>query len=126
MHQLLSLKTKLWIVVGLAALVSAAARWLELDTMKLGAVVGVVELLIIQLMLRSWRVLHWISWIPRPAWARADLSGEWHGSILSQWKESPTDPALPPIEATLSLRQNWQEVVFSLKTEKIRSRSIYG
>ncbi len=124
MHQLLSLKAKLWIVVGLAVLVSASARWMGLDTVSLGAVVGIVEFLVIQLMLRSWRTLHRLSWLPRPAWARADLSGEWCGPIQSQWKKHPDDAAFPPIAATLDVHQSWQEVVFVLKTEKMRSRSI--
>lgn len=124
MHQLLSLKTKIWVVVGLAALVSAAARWFGLGTLSLGAVVGVVELMIVQLLLHSWRWLHRATILPLPAWMRMDLSGEWRGSIQSQWKEHPDDAAMAPIEATLHLRQSWQEIVFILETANMRSRSL--
>ena len=97
MHQLLSLKMKIWIIVGLAALVSAGAQVAGFTTLSLGAVVGIIELILIQLLMRSWRAVTWAKWLPRPAWARVDLSGEWHGTIQSQWKKNPLDALLAPI-----------------------------
>ena len=56
-------------------------------------------------------------------WARVDLSGEWRGTIQSQWKHQQADVPIAPIPATLDLRQGWEEVVFQLSTESMRSRS---
>jgi hypothetical protein len=123
MQQLLPLKAKIWIVVGLAAVISSLARLAGLDPLSLGTVVGAVEFVTIHLLMRSWTVLRYVSALPLPAWARVDLSGEWQGVIHSQWKRHPDDPPLAPIPATLELHQGWQEIVFSLKTEKMRSRS---
>jgi hypothetical protein len=123
MHQLLSLRTKIWIVVGIAALVAGLARWTGLGALSMGAVVGVVEFVLLHVLMRSWEPLHRLSWLPLPAWAHVDLTGQWQGTIQSQWKKHPEDAALAPIPATLDLRQGWQEIVFSLKTGKMRSRS---
>jgi hypothetical protein len=54
---------------------------------------------------------------------RTDLSGEWEGEIHSLWKAAPDAPALLPIPVSVDLRQEWSEVVFSMKTDKMRSRS---
>ncbi|MGC9953450.1 MAG: hypothetical protein ABSD21_04125 [Rhizomicrobium sp.] len=123
MHQLVPLKIKLWLIVGLGVLVSAAAhKWAGQSIYSLGSVVGFVELVVIVLMLRSW---HWLRrvapYVPfLPAWMKVDLSGEWQGYIHSQWKKVPTDP---PIPVRLSLRQTWQDVVFIMDTDKMHSRS---
>ena len=41
MHQVLSLKTKIWIVVGLAALIAGVTSWLGLHPLAIGTLVGV-------------------------------------------------------------------------------------
>jgi hypothetical protein len=122
MHQLLSLRAKIWIVVGIAAIISLLARIAGLDPLPLGAVVGAVEFAIIHLLMRSWGALRLARVLPLPAWARVNLTGEWRGSIQSQWKSDPSGPSLAPISVTLSLHQGWQEIVFSFQTEKMRSR----
>jgi hypothetical protein len=126
MHQLVPLKVKLWLIVGLGVLVSAAAhKWFGQNIYALGTVVGVVEFVVILLMLLSWRWLKFVTpYLPfLPAWAKVDLSGQWRGTIQSQWKKSPDDPALPPIPARLNLHQSWEEVVFMFDTDKMHSRS---
>lgn len=123
MHQLLSLRMKIWIVVGIAALAASLARIAGLDPLSMGVVVGLVEFTILHVLMRSWGNIPRRSLLPIPAWARFDLTGQWTGTIQSQWKKQPDDAALPPIPATLDLRQGWQEVVFGLQTEKMRSRS---
>jgi hypothetical protein len=123
MHQLLSLKVKIWIIVGLAALVSAFARVADLGPLSMGIVVGTVEFVVIYLLAQSWPLVHMLPRLFRPGWAMIDLSGEWRGIIHSQWRAGPNDPLLDPIPATLDLRQGWNEVVFSLRTDKMRSRS---
>jgi hypothetical protein len=123
MHSLLPLKLKVWLIVGLAALVAAIARWIGLGVLSLGMVVGAVELLLIHLLMRSWGVLRSLAWLPLPAWARVDLSGEWRGTIQSQWSSDSGETPGSAIAATLDLRQGWQEVVFRLRTESMHSRS---
>jgi SMODS-associating 2TM, beta-strand rich effector domain len=126
MQQLVPLKIKLWLIVGLGVLVSAAAHaWAGQSIYSLGGVVGVVELVIIVLMLRSW---HWLKravpYVPfLPVWMKVDLTGERQGQIHSQWKKVPTDPPLPPIPVQLNLRQTWEDVVFIMDTDKMHSRS---
>lgn len=123
MHQLLALKLKIWIVVGLAAIAAALARLADLDPLSMGAVVGIVEFVVIQLLMRSWPLLQFMPRLLRPSWAKADLTGTWRGTIMSQWQAHPGDAPPAPIAATLDLRQGWAEVVFSLHTDKMRSRS---
>ena len=124
MQELLPLKAKIWLIVGLAALVASVSRWAGLGVLSLGVVVGVVEFVLIHLLMRSWGVLHVLAWLPLPAWGRTNLSGEWRGMIQSQWRQRPDDAAAAPIPAILNLRQGWQEVVFSLQTENMHSRSL--
>jgi hypothetical protein len=123
MHQLLPLKVKIWIIVGLAALTAAIASLADVGPLSLGAVVGGVEFAIVYLLARSWPVIRLFSWLPCPGWAKANLSGKWHGTIQSQWRANPGDSPLSPIPIMLDLRQGWNEVVFSFETDKMRSRS---
>jgi hypothetical protein len=122
MHQLLSLKFKIWIIVAIAALAAAIARLADLGPLSMGAVVGIVEFVVVYLLTRSWPLMHILSWLPRPGWAKANLSGEWTGTLQSQWRANPQDTPLAPIPVMLDLRQGWNEVVFSLRTDKMRSR----
>jgi SMODS-associating 2TM, beta-strand rich effector domain len=123
MHSLLPLKLKIWLIVGLAALVAAIARLIGLGVLSLGVVVGIVEFLLIHLLMRSWGALQSFNWLPLPAWARVDLSGAWRGTIQSQWRSESGETPASAIAATLDLRQGWQEVVFRLRTESMHSRS---
>jgi len=123
MHQLLSLKIKIWTIVGLAALISAFASLADLGPLSLGVVVAVVEFVFLYVLAHSWPLIQALPRFLRPSWAKANLTGEWRGTIQSQWRASPDDPLLPPISTTLVLRQGWPEVVFSLETDKMRSRS---
>ena len=122
MHQLLPLRMKIWVIVGIAAVVSATTRWLGFHALSLGSIVGIIEFMIIYLLFHSWSWLHHVSWC-LPAWMRVDLSGEWSGTIRSQYKERPDELDHPPISVRLHLRQSWQEIVFTLETDKMRSRS---
>jgi hypothetical protein len=123
MHQLLSLKVKIWTIVGLAALISAFASLADLGPLSLGAVVAIVEFVVLYALARSWPLVQALPRFLRPGWAKANLSGEWRGTITSQWRASPDDPPPPSIPVTMVLRQGWREVVFSLETDKMRSRS---
>lgn len=123
MHQLLSLKVKIWTIVGLAALISAFASLADLGPLSLGVVVAIVEFVFLYVLAHSWPLIQALPRFLRPGWAKVNLSGEWRVTINSQWRASPDDPLLPPIPATLALRQGWPEVVFSLETDKMRSRS---
>jgi hypothetical protein len=107
----------------LAGAVAGVANWAGFDRVGLSAVVGIVEFIVINGLFRSWRVLARLPIVPRPTWMKTDLSGEWVGEIRSLWKPSPDAPALPPIPVSVELRQEWSEVVFSMKTDKMRSRS---
>jgi hypothetical protein len=123
MHSLLTLRLKIWVIVGLAALVAAIARWIGLGVLSVGVVVGIVEFVLIHLLMRSWGALQSLAWLPLPGWARVDLSGEWRGTIQSQWKGETGEQLDSGIPVTLDLRQGWQEVVFRLQTESMHSRS---
>jgi hypothetical protein len=56
MHQLLSLKVKVWTIVGLAALISAFASVADLGPLSLGGVVGIVEFVLLYVLAHSWPV----------------------------------------------------------------------
>ena len=100
MHQLLSLKVKVWTVVGLAALISAFSSLAGLGPLSLGVVVAIVELLVLYLLAHSWPLVQTLPRSLRPGWAKANLSGEWCGVIQSLWRASPGDPPLAPIPVT--------------------------
>jgi len=123
MHYLLPLKFKIGVIVVLAAVTAGVANWLGSERLGLAVVVGVVEFIVIHVLLQSWSVLVQLPLVPRPAWMKTDLSGKWIGEIRSQWRSSPDAPELAAIPVTLELRQTWSEVVFSMSTDKMRSRS---
>jgi hypothetical protein len=123
MHQLLSLKVKIWTIVGLAALISAFASLADLGPLSLGVVVAIVEFIFLYVLAHSWPLIQVLPRFLRPGWAKANLSGEWRGTITSQWRANSNDSRVPPIPASLVLRQGWPEVVFSLETDKMGSRS---
>jgi hypothetical protein len=123
MHSLLPLKVKIWIIVVLAAVIAGAGSWFGFNRLGLSVIVGLVESFVIYVLLRSWGFFTRIAFIPRPAWMSVDLSGEWVGEMQSQWKAVPGAAPLDPIPASLDLHQGWNEVVFALKTDKMRSRS---
>jgi hypothetical protein len=123
MQSLVALKVKIWLIVGLAALVAASARAIGLGVLSLGAVVAVVEFVLIHLLMRSWPLLSQLAWLPLPAWARVNLSGEWRGTIESQWRSDSGEPAPAAIPVTVDLHQGWDEVVFRMQTERMHSRT---
>jgi hypothetical protein len=117
MHQLLPLKIKIWIIVGLAAILSGVTSWLGLHPFAIGTIVGIVEFVLLLLLSHSWK---WISLMRRgPAWMSIDLTDKWIGEIRSQRENSSNEN----ISATVNVRQSWQEVVFEVETERMRSRS---
>jgi hypothetical protein len=122
MHQLVPLKLKIWIIVAISAFVAGFARLADLGPVSMSAVVGIVEFVFVYLLARSWPLVRVLPWLPRPGWAKANLSGEWRGTIQSQWRANSGDPVLAPILVVLDLRQGWSEIVFSLQTDEMRSR----
>jgi hypothetical protein len=123
MQSLVSLKIKIWLIVALAALVAAIARAIGLGVLSLGVVVAVVEFVLIHLLMRSWPLLSQLAWLPLPAWARVNLSGEWRGTIESQWRSDSGEPAPAAIPVTVDLHEGWDEVVFRMQTERMHSRT---
>jgi hypothetical protein len=119
MHHLLPLKIKVWIIVGLAALVSGVTSWLGLHPVAIGTIVGIVEFVLLFLLSHSWRWVARIPYLPRPAWMSVDLTGKWTGAIRSQWGNGANED----IPATVNVQQRWQDVVFNVETERMRSRS---
>lgn len=123
MQSLVPLKIKIWLIVALAALVAAIARAIGLGVLSLGVVVAVVEFVLIHLLMRSWPLLRHLAWAPLPAWTRVNLSGEWRGTIKSQWRSESGEPAEAAIPVTLELHQGWGEIVFRMHTERMHSRT---
>jgi SMODS-associating 2TM, beta-strand rich effector domain len=124
MHQLLSLKVKIWIVVGLAAMLASVTSWLGLHPLAIGTLVGILETVILLLLFHSWESIARVSYVPRPAWMSVDLTGKWTGEIRSQWEDEKGASPAKPIPVVVDVRQTWQEVVFSMETDRMRSRSI--
>jgi SMODS-associating 2TM, beta-strand rich effector domain len=124
MHQLLSLKIKIWVIVGLAAIVSALTSWLGLHPLAIGTIVGVIEFVLLVLLSHSWGWVARTSRLPRPAWISVDLTGRWTGEIRSQWENENGAQLRSPIPVTVDVQQTWQEVVFNMETDQMRSRSI--
>ncbi len=52
-----------------------------------------------------------------------DLNGVWTGHLISTWKKQGTDEALPPIPATVTIRQGLFSTTVSLKTGESMSHS---
>jgi hypothetical protein len=121
MHQLLPLKWKLSLIIGLAAAIGFVAQALNLPHLAIGAVIGIVEIVVIFLASKTWRYTALIPFLP--LWTRVDLSGEWEGVIESQWQGRQKAPTLDPIPCLLTIHQNWDDIVFCLKTDKMTSRS---
>jgi len=119
MHQLLPLKIKIWIIVGLAAIASAVTSWLGLHPLAIGTIVGLVEFGVLVLLSQSWGWFARVPRLPRPAWMSVDLTGRWTGEIDSQWEGGSGEN----IPVTVELRQSWRDVVFDMETERMRSRS---
>ncbi len=132
MHKLISPKVKVGLIAGLTILVAAIADLVPLDLITTGILITVINLIVGWMLLNSWSFLHehilpilrrrGINKFPY-AWANTDLSGSWNGVIKSKWKAKPTDPALPDIPVTVKIYQTWREVVFTMRTEKMKSRS---
>ncbi len=119
MHQLLPLKVKIWIIIGLAAIVSGFTSWLGLHPLAIGTIVGVVEFVLLFLLSHSWGWIARVPRLPRPSWMSVDLTGKWNGEIRSQWENDSNDS----VPATVNVRQSWQDVVFDVETTRMRSRS---
>ena len=119
MHQLLPLKVKVWIIVGLAAIASGVTSWLGLHPLAIGTIVGIVEFVLLFLLSQSWGWIARIRHLPRPEWMSIDLTGKWIGGIRSQ-RENGSSQEIP---TTVNVRQRWQDVSFDVETEQMRSRS---
>ena len=125
MHQLLPLKVKIGVVVFLAFAISWIATAAHLNPPTTGAIVGVVEWLVIFLMLRSWAWLHKLP-VPLPKWAAVDLTGVWEGIIQSQY-QTPSQTASPSsIQALMEIRQSWQDIILTLETSSMAGESYYA
>jgi hypothetical protein len=72
----------------------------------------------------GWREGRAACFVPRPRWMQVDLNGKWVGTVSSQFNAG-RDGSGKAVDfpATLTIRQTWQEVVFSLETTEMRSRS---
>lgn len=123
MHQLLPLKIKIFIVVGLAFAISALAAAVGLHPLAVGTIVGIVEWILIFFILKSWSWLHDLPYFLRPAWAKIDLNGVWKGQIKSQYQDSRDALTLTDIDCSLEIRQSWQAVIFSLWTISMTGES---
>jgi hypothetical protein len=121
MHQLLSLKIKIGIVVVLAFAISWSATALGLNPPTVGLVVGLTEWVIIFLLFKSWDSLHALP-VPLPGWAAVDLNGIWEGEIKSQYEEGG-NPVSASIPAFLEVRQSWQAIILSLETASMTGES---
>lgn len=122
MHHLVPLKIKIAIVVGLAAVLSGIGSALGAGPLSITAVVGVIELAVALLLLRSWPLFIRLPDALKPAWMKYDLGGIWSGVIKSQWTP-PSGDALAEIPVTVTITQTWQELVIEAQTEKMTSRS---
>ena len=123
MHQLLSTKLKIWIVVGIAFLASWSASALGFNSVTIATIVGGTEVVALLLLAHSWRVAVRAPLIPRPKWLKHDLSGSWRGELVSEWRSSPGNDILPPKSVTVDVRQTWQDIVFTVETDSMRGRS---
>jgi hypothetical protein len=121
MHQLLPLKWKISLVIGLATVIGLIAPPLGLPTLAIGAVIGTVELIVIFLAAKSWKYLSRIPFLP--LWMRVDLSGEWDGVIQSRWRSAGEPELLVPIDCQITVHQRWDDVVMIMQTDKMVSRT---
>jgi hypothetical protein len=124
MHQLVPLKVKIGLIVVCAAVISGLTSWAGFQPLSLSILVGVIEAAAAWALVNSWDRMAAIPLVPRPRWMQVDLNGKRTGTVFSQFRAAE-DRAAKPVEvpATLTIRQTWQEVVFSLETAQIRSRS---
>jgi hypothetical protein len=122
MHQLLTFKHKIALVVISTLAVSIVVEWMGIQS-GIGFQIAAVEIVVLLLMSTTWGWRLWkvVPGIPR--WMRVDLSGEWKGQLVSEWRLSETAPPLPPILVAVNVRQSWSDIVLAMQTDKMRSRS---
>src|SRR5215467_5190605 len=106
MHHLVPLKTKIWIVVVLAAVIAGAANLVGFGGLWLSVVVGTIDWIVVYVLMQSWSALAGLpEQIPRPAWMKHDLSGKWNALIHS--RQYPPNTSEKIFEGTLDLHQGW-------------------
>lgn len=122
MHQLLARKTKIWIIVGLAAAITWAANQLGWPPLGTAALVGFVDFVVLVLLGQTWPIVTWVPWVPRPGWAKTNLSGIWTGTLISNYRDVVDNP-LQPIDVEMRVRQSWQEISFTLRSNSMSGPS---
>lgn len=125
MHQLLSLKTKLWLVLILSTGIGAIASTYLAHPLAIGALVGITETVLVILLSHSWsvttRLLPW----PFPRWMRINLTGQWTGTIRSGWRSEEGTP-IDPIRVTFNVRQSWLKTTFTAVTDKMQTSESFS
>jgi SMODS-associating 2TM, beta-strand rich effector domain len=124
MHQLVPLKIKIGLIIVCAGVISGITSWAGFQPLSLSIVVGVIEAAAAWALINSWDWMAAVPLVPRPRWVQVDLNGKWTGTVSSQFRAGENGAAkIVDFPATLTIRQTWQEVVFSLETTQMRSRS---
>jgi hypothetical protein len=124
MHQLLTLKTKLWLVLILSSAIGAIASTYFDHPLAIGGLVGTTEAVLVFLLSQSWPLATWLPW-PAPRWMRINLTGEWKGVISSGWRNDNGD-LTDAIAVTFDIRQSWLKITFSATTEKMQTAGSFS
>lgn len=124
MNQLLSLKAKLWVVIGLSTAISAVVITFLSHPLAIGALVGATELIIIIALSYSWPLVTALR-LPVPGWLKVNLSGRWKGVINSAWPDAAGDPP-EPIPVTFDINQSWLDTTFIATTNNMRTEARFG
>lgn len=130
MWHLLPLRHQFWAIAFLTAAIAwgvqaAVAWWAGKDPGLIGQVslaLSIVSLVVIPLLARLWRPL----WRAVPAFGRSvfpDCNGRWEGTLHSTWKNPATGAGVPPIPATICIRQGLFFTSVRMRTGESTSRS---
>ena len=126
----LNIKYFLFLLLGLSALfwlIIAALKGIDLSqaTVLFGSLpqVVTVDLFCFGLFAKwFWKWKGFQGWlVPFP-----NLNGTWEGTIQSDWENPETNETLPPIPATIGIKQSFLKISCVVRTEEMRSDSYAG
>jgi hypothetical protein len=123
MWAVLPRKGQILIVVAAAVVVVWALDavldwWTEKDGSVLGRIsltATILGVVLVGVAEKTWR--HIWRWVPPLGrWIFPDLTGQWEGTLTSNWEKPETKSRLEPIAATIAIRQGLFSTAVSLET----------
>lgn len=123
----LNLKTALFLIVGMSAIVGGAIVWFSgiqtltfMLSLKLVPKVVSIDVIVIGLFASYlWKLPIFRNWLVQVP----DLNGTWKGVIHSTWINPDTGKRPDPIPAVLTIKQSFFKISCVMRTSEMTSRS---